>query len=137
MNDNLWQQSYELLKNGNYLRGISYLLEYIKSHENDSSAYNNLGFAYLQLGLYDKAEENLIKASEVSTKFDKIVYYNLARLYASIGDRYSKSNIGYATMNYKKALDYLKFYLEDKPNDKSALILKLNIEKYLNLASGN
>lgn len=40
-------------------------------------------------------------------------------------------------MNYKKALDYLKFYLEDKPDDKSALILKLNIEKYLNLASGN
>lgn len=71
MNDNLWKQSYEFLKNGDYLSGISYLLEYIKSHENDSSAYNNLGFAYLQLGLYDKVEENLIKASEVSTNFTK------------------------------------------------------------------
>lgn len=137
MIDDIWQKSYDALKQGDYLSGISYLHEYIKKHTNDSSAYNNLGFAYLQLGLYDKAEENLIKASEVSTDFDKIVYYNLARLYASKGDKYSKSNIGYAVINYKKALNSLKFYLEYKPNDEAALILKLNIEKYINIATGN
>jgi tetratricopeptide (TPR) repeat protein len=69
--------------------------------------YNNLGFAYGNAGLYDKAIENLTEAIRINPAFDD-AYYNRGNIYAKLG-QYNN-----AVRDYTSALainqDYFNAY---------------------------
>ncbi len=87
-----------------------------------SSSYRMLGYVYTEMGMYKEAEENLIKATEYSSRINAKpmlveIYDILAKLHKKTG-------------NSEMALHYLNLYIETKEEirNKNALI-KLKSKK--------
>ena len=67
---------------GNFEESIKYLTECLKINPALAEAHNNLGLAYQELKLLDKAEEHFIAASlDTQSSSREHSFYNLARLY--------------------------------------------------------
>ena len=67
---------------GELQQSVKYFMECLKINPTLAEAHNNLGSVYQEMKLYDKAEDEFVKAS-LDTQYSsrEMPFYNLARLY--------------------------------------------------------
>jgi len=75
------QQGMNYVKSKDYENAIKEFTLAIEKYQNYAVAYSNRGVAYMQQRKFNKAMDDLLKASEIDPK-DNIVHYNLTCLYS-------------------------------------------------------
>lgn len=129
-NNNTPTQAYKFLIVGDYKKGINLLEEYLKTNKGNGSIYNNLGAAYMKLGNYNEAKKNFDIAIKLNDCPNNI-YYNLAEYYVDIANKYKKSNLEFAVLQLKKALEYIIIFLNYDKTNENAINLKNSLDNYL------
>lgn len=114
--------------------GISFLQLATQYNPNDGEILNNLGVAYHQKGMYDKAVEMYKEAVLLEIEDPSIVYKNLGQVYEMTEDTVSairsyeeaiKLDPNYAEPHFNLSILYLNQNNEDKANEEIKLGLKI------------
>lgn len=74
------QTALDFFKEKDYENALKSFKEILKDDENNQNTLNNIGLCEMRLGLYDSAQENLLKAVSIN-KSTPQPYLNLAELY--------------------------------------------------------
>ena len=74
------EKAIELYSKGDFQKAIDIFSSVLETCENNAELYNNIALCYANLGDYDKAEKNYLKAQEINPKLPQI-YINLADIY--------------------------------------------------------
>ena len=70
----------ELYQKGNYKEALDVFSSVLETCQDNAELYNNIALCYANLGDYDKAEKNYLKAQSLNPKLVQ-VYINLADIY--------------------------------------------------------
>jgi tetratricopeptide (TPR) repeat protein len=126
-------EALEFYKNGKYQEAIDAFSVVLEECPQNAELYNNIALCYANLGDYDKAETNYIKAQELNPKLAQ-VYINLADIYYRKKDM--ASGIGLMTTGLCEIPDNLvlrhylaRFYMEDAKLDLAIDELENILEK--------
>ncbi len=109
--------------------------EYINTNQTDGQAYYSYGLLLSELKKYDQALENLIKATQLLPNQPRI-NHNIAMLYDFKNDKlgaeeHLKKEIIIAN-TYDNSYELLKFYIQNKQNQKAKTLAKQLTNDYPN-----
>ena len=107
----------ELYQKGNYKEALDVFSSVLETCQDNAELYNNIALCYANLGDYDKAEKNYLKAQSLNPKLVQ-VYINLADIYCRRKDM--GSGIELVSRGLSEIPDNLvlrhylaRFYMED------------------------
>lgn len=79
------EKAVELFKNKEYGKALDIFCTIVENGEETAEICNNIGLCYVQLGNFEKAEDNFVNAIKLNPKLPQI-YINLADLYYKAHD---------------------------------------------------
>lgn len=127
------EKALELYNKGEYKEAIDAFSVVLEECPDNAELYNNIALCYANLGDYEKAEKNYLRAQELNPKLAQ-VYINLADIYYRKKDM--ASGIGLMTTGICEIPDnmvlrhYLaRFYMEDSRLDLAIDELEAILEK--------
>lgn len=95
-------RGYEAQQNSNFEQALSYYTKAISLGLNTPNIYNDIGVVYEQIGVFSRAEESYLKASEIDPNYLPS-YTNLAYFYKDRG--YTQRAIYFFKERFKRAED--------------------------------
>lgn len=123
----------ELFNKGNYKEAIDVFSSVLETCQDNAELYNNIALCYANIGEYDKAEKNYLKAQHLNPKLPQ-VYINLADIYYRRKDM--GSGIELVSQGIYEIPDNLvlrhylaRFYMEDAKLDLAIDELEHILEK--------
>lgn len=123
----------ELYNKGEFQKAIDIFSSVLETNTDNAEIYNNIALCYANLGEYEKAEKNYLKAQSLNPKLPQI-YINLSDIYYRKKDM--ASGIGLLTTGICEIPDNLvlrhylaRFYMEDAKLDLAVDELEHILEK--------
>lgn len=123
----------ELYNKGEFQKAIDIFSSVLETNTDNAEIYNNIALCYANLGEYEKAEKNYLKAQSLNPRLPQI-YINLSDIYYRKKDM--ASGIGLLTTGICEIPDNLvlrhylaRFYMEDAKLDLAVDELEHILEK--------
>ncbi len=108
--DNATNQGDQFFESGNYNDAIVFYTNYLTDHPEDEKTLFNRARAYEEVGMFDKAADDLVKIIELSPK--NTTYYM------------SSGIVNFKRKEYKKVLGDMMNLIKVTPNNPDAYVLK-------------
>lgn len=99
------EEALEALDNGEFNRAIDLLEEAIEKDPEASTAYNSLGYAYIEIEEFDKAIIELNKAIEITPDYS-YAYSNLGNAYIALNDMENGEKAYLSSVEHDKSNSY-------------------------------
>ena len=100
----------EFYKKGDYQKAIDEFSVVLETHQDNAELYNNIALCYANIGDFEKAEKNYLRAQELNPELPQ-VYINLADIYYRQKDMSSGVGLMMTWLSYLPDNLVLRHYL--------------------------